>query len=219
MPKAKKPQKQEAVFDANYFKTNYKNYALQNPRYKTKAVLKTIKKYKKTGSLLDVGCAYCSFISVAEEQGYDVQGCDLEQDVLDFSKERFLLQQCPITALKYNKEEFDIVTVLDVIEHVKDYADGFMELKRVMNKNGIAVFVMPVYDGLVGKIVMKLDKDTTHINKFSRFKWLEILAQEFDVLEWQGVFRYLFFSRIYANIPTKLLRKYSPAIMVVCKKK
>ena len=54
--------KKNNSFENNYFLKYYPNYEGQNPVYKAKAMLNLLKKYRPEGKLLDVGCAFGSFI-------------------------------------------------------------------------------------------------------------------------------------------------------------
>lgn len=79
----------------------------------------------------------------------------------------------------------------------------------------IALIVVPVYDGPLGWLVKKLDNDPTHIHKRSRAFWLDLIEKYFELVEWRGVFRMLFFGKFYLNLTTLLLRQISPAVILV----
>ena len=207
------------IFDENYFKRYYKNYAAQNPKYKLCALINCIKKYKSAGKLLDVGCALGAFLNVAKNQGYSAQGCDVADFTVKHCSAYFDVKKCSITNLAYADSSFDVITVFDVIEHIQETALAFEELRRVAKKDGLIVFAVPVYDGVAGRIVRVIDKDPTHINKWSRFEWLSILHENFRVLEWQGILRYFFFGFFYLHYQTNWFRKFTPAIIVVCQNK
>ena len=81
------------------------------------------------------------------------------------------------------------------------------------------MFMMPVYDGFSGRIVQILDKDPTHINKFSRHQWIHLLKKEFQLIDWFGIIRYFFMKRVYIHYQNKALRLLSPAILVVVRNK
>ncbi|MCX6710642.1 MAG: class I SAM-dependent methyltransferase, partial [Candidatus Woesearchaeota archaeon] len=121
------------------------------------------------------------------------------------------------TKINYPSSSFDVITVLDVIEHVPNIDKALSELRRVCRNGGLIVFTMPVYDGITGKIVNIMDKDITHVNKFSRHKWLDIIGKRVEIIEWQGIIRYFFMKKHYLHIQTIFLRKACPAILIICK--
>ena len=79
--------------------------------------------------------------------------------------------------------------------------------------------MVPVYDGLSGPIVRLLDRDPTHVHKQSRHDWLAWAGRHFNVLEWEGVIRYLLPGGHYLNVPSRALRAHTPAILVACRPK
>ncbi len=206
-------------FEQEYFDKNYHNYDLQNPPSKNKALLRLVKKYVSHGSLLDVGCAYGNFLKWAKKEGFTTYGCDISEHAVHRTSQFTQANICAITALKYPDNTFDVVTIFDVIEHVADFTKAFSELRRVTKKDGIIIFMIPVYDGFSGRIVQILDKDPTHINKFSRYTWIHLLKKEFHLINWFGIIRYFFMKRIYIHYQNKTLRSLSPAILVVVKNK
>lgn len=208
-------------FNQKYYQTYYKNYKRQNPTYKLNFYLETVQRFApKSQNLLDAGCAFGAFLLLAQSS-YQVYGFDISNYSISQAAKKL-----PKANLKVSSVEtvtfptkFGVITLFDVIEHVVDLEKALSSLSNQLSKNGVIILVMPVYDGLTGKIVRLLDKDPSHINKFSRQKWLEILSKDFDILHWQGVFRYFFLKRLYLHFPTKNLRQFSPAIIVVAKKK
>jgi len=204
-----------SVFDESYFARCYASYRKQNPRYKSAQILSLIKQYRERGNLLDIGCGLGLFLRAAKAEGYNVHGCDISAFAVSRCLDEIPTQCCSMADLPYENSCFDVVTVLDVIEHVSDLWKGIREVKRVARRDAIVVFLIPVYDGIVGRIVGRLDKDATHVNKLSRFRWIEVLKKEFDVMEWTGAFRYFFFKSIYLHFHSAVLRKWAPAIIVV----
>jgi SAM-dependent methyltransferase len=47
--------------------------------------------------------------------------------------------------LTFADEQFDLIVSEDVFEHVKDWRKGFLEVHRVLKKNGVHVFSIPFY--------------------------------------------------------------------------
>ena len=75
-----------------------------------------------------------------------------------------------------------------------------------------------VYDGLTRPIVKLLDHDPTHIDKQSRYRWLERAKRYFEVVAWEGVLRYTLPALApYLNFATTIFRAYTPAILVACR--
>lgn len=88
----------------------------------------------------------------------------------------------------------------------------------MLKPGGLFLFVVPVYDGVTGKIVNRLDRDPTHIHKRGRDFWLQWASEGLEILDWHGIFRYLVAGRWYAHLPTRRLRRQASAILVACQK-
>ena len=86
---------------------------------------------------------------------------------------------------------------------------------RMLRPGGHFMLVVPVYDGLSGPFVRRMDKDPTHIHKLARREWLTWMESRFAIVEWWGMVRYLLPGRLYLHLPTRLGRDHTPAILVV----
>ncbi len=90
----------------------------------------------------------------------------------------------------------------------------------MLNSNGVLTLTIPVYDTYTGKIVSRLDKDPTHVHKQSRYWWLELLEKEgYEILTWKGIWRYYFKNIFYLHYMSRLTRGFTPAIMIIARKK
>ncbi len=208
-------EKEKMDFDKNYFERYYRNYLKQNPLYKLKTYLNFLLKYTKRGSLLDIGCSCGLFVELSSEH-FDCFGMDVDFEVVSEAAKRVPHSSLVCGALPNIPFKcLDIITLLDVIEHVQDLRSSLEALKGSLRPGGIALVVVPVYDGPLGWLVKKLDADPTHIHKRSRAFWLDLAEKYFELVEWRGIFRMLFFGKFYLNLTTLLLRQISPAIIIV----
>jgi SAM-dependent methyltransferase len=79
-------------------------------------------------------------------------GLDLSPAALNFSRGRghARLVAADLTALPFRDATFDVVTALDVIEHIADDAAALGEIARVLRPGGILVATVPAYRFLWG---------------------------------------------------------------------
>jgi SAM-dependent methyltransferase len=112
---------------------------------------------------------------------------------------------------------FDVITAFDVIEHIPSLDQVASFVRSRLSPDGHFIFVVPVYDGVTGPIIRALDKDETHVHKRSRDFWLAWTRERFFLLSWRGIYRYLVPGLGYFHYPTKLLRRFTPAIAVVAR--
>ena len=74
-------------------------------------------------------------------------GTDFNEEALQFCRERGHKMLCKADAaeLPFPDGYFDIVTALDVVEHLDDDVDALLEVKRVLHTGGLAVISVPAY--------------------------------------------------------------------------
>ncbi|HSF25871.1 MAG TPA: class I SAM-dependent methyltransferase [Blastocatellia bacterium] len=96
--------------------------------------------------ILDVGCGTGMNFSVLSRFG-DTFSSDSAGEALWFCKSRGLggLVQSDGESLPFSSASFDVVTALDVLEHLDNDLDAMRELLRVTKENGVLVITVPAY--------------------------------------------------------------------------
>lgn len=106
---------------------------------------------------LDVGSAYGGFLIGFMELGMEVKGIEYSQRFVDMSRANFLdygLEDASILgdildpALLPGLGKFDVITCVDVIEHVDDVPAAMKNMVDLLNPGGILVLQMPNKDSL-----------------------------------------------------------------------
>lgn len=101
--------------------------------------------------ILDVGCGTGANLLMLSEYG-DAEGVDVSEDALAFCRERGL-EQVKLGAaekLPYHDDTFDLVTALDVVEHLDDDLAGLREMRRVLRPGGRVLLFVPTFMFLWG---------------------------------------------------------------------
>jgi SAM-dependent methyltransferase len=100
---------------------------------------------------LDIGCGTGATMDHLRKYG-EVQGIDLAMIPLSFSRRRgHRRTMCAsATELPFADNSFDLVTALDVIEHLEDDVKGLGEIRRVLKPNAPAVIYVPAFQALWG---------------------------------------------------------------------
>jgi len=99
-------------------------------------------KDKDLKKVLDVGAGHGAFSKQLYEDGFQVSACDLHPD--NFYFDRVECRQADITKqLPYEDSHFDIVVLIEVMEHIHDHVTLFRECNRVLKKDGILFFSTP----------------------------------------------------------------------------
>lgn len=133
-------------------------YKVDNEEWRARAkralVFQLWKKYqRKTTNVkfLDLGCGSGVLLEQFEKRfkikGY---GIDTSEEAIKYCKRRGLLQVKKFDGKKipFKDAAFDLLTAIDVLEHVKDDLKTLYEIRRVLKKNGFAIFLVPAHSRL-----------------------------------------------------------------------
>src|SRR5437870_10675435 len=101
--------------------------------------------------ILDVGCGTGANLQMLSEFGA-AEGVDVSTEALDFCRARGLskVKQGAAESLPYEDASFDLVTGLDVVEHLDDDVAGLREMRRVLRRDGRALLFVPAFMFLWG---------------------------------------------------------------------
>jgi len=101
--------------------------------------------------ILDVGCGTGANLLMLAEYG-DAEGVDISEDALAFCRERGLdkVRLGAGEQLPYEDGTFDLVTALDVVEHMDDDLAGLREMRRVLRPGGRVLLFVPTFMFLWG---------------------------------------------------------------------
>jgi SAM-dependent methyltransferase len=212
-----------AQFGKAYYDQNYRNYVRQNPDYKMAFYRQLVLEHTRDLTeprILDMGCAFGRFLAHMDPQwrrtGIDISEYAVREAARSIESVHFAAASC--TAVPF-RGPFHAIVAFDVIEHVPDLSSVADFVNSELHGSGVFVFVVPVYDGPLGGIVRKLDRDPTHVHKNPRDFWLAWARHSFDVVSWTGIFRYLLPAGPYINWPNRRLRDIAPAIAVTVRRR
>jgi SAM-dependent methyltransferase len=101
--------------------------------------------------ILDVGCGTGANLEMLSEFGA-AEGVDVSAEALSFCKARGLVnvKLGEAERLPYEAGSFDLVTGLDVVEHLDDDRAGLREMARVLLPEGRALLFVPAFMFLWG---------------------------------------------------------------------
>lgn len=102
-------------------------------------------------NILDVGCGTGANLEMLSQFG-EAEGVDVSAEALSFCEARGLkgVKQGAAEALPYEDSSFDLVTGLDVVEHLDDDVAGLREMQRVLRRDGRALLFVPAFMFLWG---------------------------------------------------------------------
>lgn len=110
--------------------------------------------------LLDVGCGPGGMLDLLTEFG-EVHALDDSEDALGYCRERLgsrvALHKGSVLGGLPDGVEFDVITAFDVIEHVRDGAEGLRSLRAALKRDGLLFCTVPAY-----KFLWSIHDDINH---------------------------------------------------------
>lgn len=147
--------------------------------------------------LLDVGIGYGMFLRKLEELGVkDLHGMDPFTRSIEISRKntsaRLIFGDITDEEWPVEKNSFDAITCLDVVEHLEQPAVFFKRVKEYLKEDGIVIVTTPngqlPYRMRSIPLVGFPDRNTTHINVHPPKYWRRhALENGYEILaEWKG---------------------------------
>lgn len=116
-----------------------------------KIILEYIKKHvniSKETTLLDVGCGTGAIIEMLSNH-FNTYGLDSSPQAIEFCRKRGLTNLFQGNLESFNKDrKFDIITILDVIEHIDDDVKLLRQSNELLKENGSVVVTVPAFQFL-----------------------------------------------------------------------
>ena len=162
------------IYSEEYF-TSKSNYSVSGYNFDAlypyfSYIAKGIKKLFSPKNALDIGCAKGFLVYALQEQGVDAYGVDVSQyAVLGAPKETkgtLMLADVEQHNLPFCDASFDLVLLLDVIEHLHSHNHLLSEIHRILKPQGICCLKTPLEMSLLAR------SEPTHINLHGVTFWI-----------------------------------------------
>lgn len=114
-----------------------------------------IERYADRGLLLDIGCATGSFLYEAQQRGWRVEGVDLSQWAVRRAHERGIdrVHEGTVYSLPGKAGRFDVVTMLDYIEHDPAPSRLLGRVSELLRPGGCLYITSPDISGPVARLL------------------------------------------------------------------
>ena len=107
--------------------------------------LNRIEKIKVPGRLLDIGCGYGFFLTVARDRGFETYGVDIDSREAELCRMHLGLNvYCGVLSEGlYPEGYFDVITIFHTLEHVIDPNKIMAIFKKILKPDGLLVIAVP----------------------------------------------------------------------------
>lgn len=154
----KKQDQEINYYNEQYYSGKGNYFYIDERKYKQyfkevwNARIQTIKKYKPPpAKVLDVGCSFGGFVETFLENQYDAEGIDISDYVIIEGRKNPLLKKRIFKSDLLNftpKKKYDIITLIEVLEHLPDAEKVFYKISELLNSKGLLVIQTANFDGL-----------------------------------------------------------------------
>lgn len=193
------PSETPAIYNENYFSGGdghgYVDYDRDKEpmRQAFELYLEHIEKaLGRKGRLLDVGAATGYFLAIAKSRGWEVAGVEISDHAAALGRAKgFNIQTGILENLNLQEQSFDVITLFDVVEHLRDPKATLLEAGRLLKPGGLLVVTTPDSGSVWARVLRShwhLVVPPEHLVLFSR--------RNFGVLLKRTGFTPLFFTTI-----------------------
>jgi 2-polyprenyl-3-methyl-5-hydroxy-6-metoxy-1,4-benzoquinol methylase len=174
-------EEKQAVFKFKQFEKNYQKYFPENYRAK----------------LLDIGIGRGEMLTMMKKWGYEnCLGIDISPSTVKFCKNiklNALLVDSSFDYLKEHEEQYDVITMLDVLEHIKkqEIIPYLKALKAALIEGGVLIVQVPNAQSPDGQLHRY--NDITHEVSFGEHSLAQVLlAAGFTKFKFHGFEQFVF---------------------------
>ncbi|HNR31628.1 MAG TPA: class I SAM-dependent methyltransferase [Candidatus Hydrogenedentes bacterium] len=110
--------------------------------------VKYLQAFRPQGRVLDVGCSTGLMMSELTRAGFEAFGCDVSSEACAVVREQFGAERVCHGDTKdargrFGESAFDIITLMDVIEHFHDAAGGLRDIHSLLKPGGLVFLRTP----------------------------------------------------------------------------
>ncbi|MCM8785900.1 MAG: class I SAM-dependent methyltransferase [Candidatus Omnitrophica bacterium] len=180
------PEQIEKIYNEKYFERWYLPTYEQRKKYLERIFLKIEPYIVQKGKVLDIGCGVGIMLELMKEKGFEVVGQDISQFSIEFCKKKGFKVYSSISEIN-SENRFDLITMIDVIAHIKDPLYYLQKCKKLLKSEGFLIIKTPLHSNFiffVGKIFSFIEKSKSffhipaqiyHFDKNSFFKIAQLL--------------------------------------------
>ena len=133
----------EEIYSENYFDewgSKEAENALREIKMKTyEKQLLEIGKFQDFHTILDIGCGLGYSLDSAVEQGYEITGVEFNEVIANEIRQRHEKIYTDLDEILAKNQKYDVITLMEVLEHLPDLSKLFTELHRLMSENSLVM--------------------------------------------------------------------------------
>lgn len=168
-------------------------------------VFDVLRRARVSGKLLDVGLGTGFNARAFERMGFSVEGLDPAPEAVAFAKDivpNVPVFAAPFPSAKVPSATYDVVMLLDVLEHLEDDVAGARDVARVLKPGGMAIITVPAFRFLW----TKHDESAHHFRRYRKKELCRVLEGAGLELVFVSYYNFFLFPLIaFVRMLTKVL--------------
>jgi SAM-dependent methyltransferase len=188
------------------------------------------------GKILDIGCGFGILVAMGTQKGKDILGIDTSPHMIDGSQKYLesvnlspnLVQLTTIEELIEQNMQYDVIIMIDVLEHIED-SKGFLKLvEELLSTKGRLILSVPAHsefydsrDIMLGHfrryeedtLLNELDATQLHLQDLYYWNFLGWLERKFrqrflSNIKTNKQYAFRYSNNIFSRLLNQLLRGY-----------
>ncbi len=142
--------------------------------------LRTLLKYKAPpANVLELGCSHGSFVALLRQSGYDATGIEMSPWVVEFAKTTFDIPVFvgPVEAVDLGDRKFDVIALMDVLEHLPDPVGTMRRALDLLSPGGILLIQTPQFKDEMSYATL-VDTSAPFLDQFKSDEHLYLFTKE-----------------------------------------
>jgi SAM-dependent methyltransferase len=112
-------------------------------------LLDRFEQFRKTNKIIDVGAGEGWFLYQAKKRGWDVYGTEFEDRAISLCNEKGVsMQKGVLDPTNYEANEFDVVTSFEVVEHINNPKEEFINFNQLLRQGGLVYVTTPNFNSV-----------------------------------------------------------------------
>jgi len=149
-----------------------------------KKLLTQFEKYRKTSNVLDYGCGEGHFLDIAKLHRWNPFGYEISEKAKEIVRQKGV---CALSISEFEKykETFDVITCIEVIEHVRDISEIIRHLFALLREGGCLYITTPN----INSLSLRFQKERgnviafpEHLNYFSTRSIRTLFETQFSIV-------------------------------------
>ncbi len=170
-------------------------------------VFDVLKRVGKKGKLLDIGLGTGYNAKLFQTLGFEVDGLDPALEAIAFAKTiapGVSVIQAPFPSTQVTENTYDVVAMLDVLEHLEDDVAALKDVQRVLTSGGVALLTVPAFQFLW----TKHDVRAHHFRRYTRSHLKRVIHEAGLDVEFVSYYNFFLFPPIaFVRSLAKILKK------------